>query len=372
MTRVLMLGPEMDAKGGIASVLQMYRQFGLFDQDVAFMPTTRDGSILQKLGFYQRFLEKFAWKLLFDPIKIVHIHTAVKGSFARKAFALCLAKMLGRKTIVHFHGAQFIVFYKKSPFFMKWLIKDMFRNADKILCLNKTCQHNIWKLTGAHAQVLYNPTVLHEPVEPQAKADGTVNFLFMGRLGKRKGVYDLIEAARYITAPNVKIHLYGDGEIEQVRKKIEEAGVSERVQLQGWISGGEKENVFRAAQVLLLPSYNEGLPMSVLEALSYGMPVISTPVGGTPDAVKDGVNGYLIEPGNAKALAEKIDALAQSETLRRSMGEAGYAMAHELFDIRKIINELHTIYQEMDPQAKLIPAAEPVPVKNRLSPHRQA
>ncbi|OGH95159.1 MAG: hypothetical protein A2039_09710 [Candidatus Melainabacteria bacterium GWA2_34_9] len=87
--------------------------------------------------------------------------------------------------------------------------------------------------------------------------------------------------------------------------------------------------------------------MSILEAMSSGLPIISTPVGGTPEAVEDGVNGFLIQPGDYKALAEKIDLLASNKELREQMGQESFRIAKEKFDINIIINQLKELYEEV-------------------------
>jgi len=104
---------------------------------------------------------------------------------------------------------------------------------------------------------------------------------------------------------------------------------------------------YKNADIYILPSYNEGLPMSILEAMTYCLPIISTPVGGIPEAVHDGVNGYLINPGDCKALAEKIELLATDKPLREQMGLASYKLVQEKFDINVIIKQLKEIYQDV-------------------------
>lgn len=338
---VLMIGPAMDAKGGISSVLDLYRQGELFERH-RFLASTTDGSILKRVSYFIDFLERYLRMLMTDPaIRIVHIHIAVRGSVVRKSLVTAIAKLFRKDVILHFHGAQFNVLYGNSPQWLRALIGWSFRTADRVLCLSEDCREHIRDTLGVDAQVMPNPTILQAPVSQQADP---VNFLFMGRLGKRKGVYDIIKAAASLPKEGLKIHLYGDGELDEVRRLVSETGVQDRVLVHGWISGDEKQRIFQQSQVLLLPSYNEGLPISILEALAYGMPVISTPVGGIPDAVRDGMNGYLIAPGDTGALAERIARLAASQALRLEMGAAGFQLAKEKFSLDKILSRLEELY----------------------------
>ncbi len=342
---VLVIGPDLNAKGGIASVLKMYQQAGLFKQN-QFLASTTDGSIIWRVLWFFVFYLRYWWMLLTTPsIHIVHIHLAIRGSLLRKFLVLQTARVLGKKTIVHFHGAQFVVFYQRCSGWMRRLLHRMFFNADEVLCLNQACQKHIQEITGIQAHVLYNPTVLQKPA---IQKTSSIHLLFMGRLCQRKGVYDLIEAARLLPPRQSMIHLYGDGELEQVQQAIQQAGVSDRIIAHGWVSGAEKDTIFQASQVLLLPSYNEGLPISVLEALAHGLPVISTPVGGIPDAVEDGINGFLVQPGDINTLAARIQTLSLSEPLRVQMGQTAYQRAQSHFELSKIMAELHLLYHNVN------------------------
>lgn len=343
---VLMIGPHPEARGGIASVLAMYGEAGFFKKRHKRMASTTDGSIARRILWFMGFLPLYVARLILDwSIDIVHIHLAVRASVARKAVVFYLARALGRRTILHFHGAQFKVFYGNSPGWIRRLITRMFQDADRVICLNHTCRRHIEELVGVSPVVIYNPTRLQTPVR---QGNDPVRFLFMGRIGQRKGVFDLIEAARHIDFTHARIHIYGDGEVEKARDLVMSYRLSQHVHVHGWISGEEKDDVFRSCQVLVLPSYNEGLPISVLEALAYGMPVIATPVGGIPDAVQDGWNGILVRPGDAYALACAINRLAADQSLREAMGEAGYERARQRFEVHTILETLEETYRSLN------------------------
>jgi len=190
----------------------------------------------------------------------------------------------------------------------------------------------------------HNPTVIKELNYNNSEL---VKILFLGRLGKRKGIYDLIDAAKHLKSRNIEIDLFGDGNLEEFKKLIEDNNLQEKVKIMGWISGEKKDEVLRNSDIFILPSYSEGLPMSILEAMAVGLPVISTPVGGIPEAVEDGINGFLVKAGDCVELTKKIDLLADDRALREEMGEQGYRIAKEKFDIKIIIKNLQEIYDEL-------------------------
>lgn len=344
--RVLMVGTERHGKGGIAAVIAMYQEAGLLEQ-VAYLPAYREGALWRQGLFYAGFLARLTWMLATQPsIELVHVHSASRGSFLRKSLAVLVAKAFGKKTLMHIHGAGFNDFYRCSTPFLQRRMTRLLDATDAIIALSGSWKADLQAITGnPNIHVVYNPTVLKQPVQP--KSSGEVTFLFLGRLGERKGVYDIIEAARRLQHSAARIRLYGDGPVGEIQSHVQEAGVGNRVYVGGWIQGDAKAQALQTADVLILPSYNEGLPISVLEALAYGLPVIATPVGGIPEAVEDGRNGYLIAPGDIPALASRIETLAASPEQRRAMAAASYRLAQTKFDLDVIVQQLETVYDTL-------------------------
>lgn len=339
--KVLIIWP--DVKGGMQTVINLYCESEILKNKILTLSSYKDGSIMSNLIFFGKFLVKYINSLLkYRSIKIVHIHTASKGSFLRKSISAIIAKLFNKKVILHIHSGEFLSFYNKSPRFLKRYIKGVLDKCDVVITLNNNLNTSISKkCSNNNIQVLYNPTILkYIPV----RKSNITKVLFLGLMGKNKGVYDIIEAARYIQSDSIQFHLYGNGEVLKVRELVNEYNLKNKVIVHGWISGNDKEKILQESDIFILPSYSEGLPMSILEAISYGLPVISTPVGGIPDAVKDGVNGFLISPGDYKALAQKINAIANDKELSKQMGNESYRIAREKFDINVIINQLDSLY----------------------------
>lgn len=342
---ILVIGPK--AQGGISSVIDLYKNFGLIDNhNVRFLASYKSNNAFLRLLVFSIFLIKYILTLLTNnELRGIHIHSASEGSFYRKYFVYKLAKLFNKKVIYHIHCPVFCEIYKESPIFRQRRIGEVLNGSDLILVL---CEH--WKneisaiCNNKNIQILYNPCLIKEF---EKITTNKINILFMGRIGKRKGVYDIIEAAKSITNPDVEINLYGDGDLKEFEKLINENDLQNKVKLKGWISGDKKDEAYRNADIYILPSFEEGLPMSVLEAMSYKLPVISTPVGGTPEAVEDNVNGFLIETGDYQALAQKINLLAEDKGIREKMGQESLRIAKEKFDVNVIIKQLKEIYDEL-------------------------
>lgn len=344
--KILMIGPNENSCGGMSSVIKLYHESGLLDENVQFLSSYEDGNIPHKIFFFYFFLFKYFSFLLFSrDVKIVHLHIAEKGSFFRKAILCFIAKFFKKKVILHLHGAEFHIFYDKVSKIIKKFITKTFNIADLVIVLSPSWKKYISeKISDSKILILDNPIVIKDI---QNTSNKIINVLFMGRLGARKGTYDIIESGKYIKNKDVIINLYGDGNIEEFKRLITKNDLQDKIKVNGWVSGDKKEEVFKSSDILILPSYNEGLPISILEAIAYGMPIISTPVGGIPEAVEDCVNGFLIQPGDFKALAEKIDILANDRQLREKMGYESYRIAKERFDIKIIMKQLKNIYVGM-------------------------
>ena len=342
---VLMCGTDVSTMGGISSVVRNYIDHGMMERlGVRYMPTHRDGSKLGKVLFY---LGQFPRIVVTMPrVRIVHIHTSQGWSF-RRLFALFLfARIFGRKTVWHVHGSQFDTFYRSAVAPERMLIRYAFRSADAVIALS-----DAWKTSLLTIEPSSKVSVVHNAVNVKAYAmrrdeqHDPVTVLFLGRLGQRKGIYDLLKAIEQLKSERVRFVLAGDGDLDQIRAKIAGAGPANRVDVPGWVSSDRVIGLLRDADIYILPSYDEGLPMGVLEAMAAGLPVVSTPVGGIPEAVLDGVNGFLVDPGDVSALAGRLKSLVDDPEMWSRMSEASRGRAVEAFGMERVEIQLLSLYR---------------------------
>jgi len=345
---VLMVGSDTSVKGGMSTIINLYASSGIFETVSMYLPSHIEGNIFFKTIYFTSFLIKYLYVLIFSSsIKIIHVHSSYNGSFFRKAIILYLAKFFNKKTIFHLNGSQFNIFYEKSFGLIKALIRFTLNKTDLILVVSEQWKKDIEaKHINSRIEILYNPVLVQE-IQKQKEESDLVKALFMGKIGHRKGAYDVLEAAKLINDPKIKITLYGDGETQKLKDLAEKFNLEQNIRIADWISDDKINEAYQNADIYILPSYNEGLPLSVLEAISRGIPVISTNIGGIPEAVKNEVNGFLIEPGDYNLLADKILLLANNKLLRDQMGAEGYKIAKDKFDVNIIINKLMTFYKEL-------------------------
>ena len=145
---------------------------------------------------------------------------------------------------------------------------------------------------------------------------------------------------------NYKLLIGGDGEIEKVQQYIRDNKLDNVAEYIGWISGEEKTKLLNEVDVFVLPSYNEGLPISILEAMSYNLPIISTKVGGIPEILKNEYNGYLINPGDLIALENAISALINNPSKRKLQGKRSGEIVKSFLP-EQVIRQLDYLYKEL-------------------------
>lgn len=346
--KVLMLGPGRDVMGGISTVVNSYYKLGLDKEvELRYVSSMEDGSKLKKLAVAFNSYIEFSRHI--KEYDIVHVHMAAQASFIRKSFFVKKAKKVGKKIIIHQHSADFDDFYfKQSDEKKQNQIKKIFAMADAIIVLSEE-----WaKFFGDNICDPKKIIVLHNGViiPDYVKEDYTDrNVLFLGRLGERKGSYDLLKAIPAILkeVPDAHFYLGGDGDIDQSQIIIDENGLSAHVELLGWVRDGEKEEYLKKCSTFILPSYHEGMPMSVLEAMSYGLATISTNVGGIPQIIENRANGIRIDAGDIVAINDNLVAILSNSTLRSKYGKAAYQTIRKKFNAEGNIDRMVEIYRHL-------------------------
>ena len=337
------------AKGGMLSVVEGYRRSGLFDDcQIRLIATHDDVGLLQRLWLSLRAMGSLLRALLFDRVGGVHLHAAMRGSFWRKSVYAVVARRFGVRVVYHLHGSEMKPFIEGLPAWGRALAVHMLERADAVIVLSHSWQQYVSGLAPkARVHLIPNYIEVGERRFP-IPAD-EVRFLFLGALGKRKGVYDLLPAFAEALRSHGAMRLVvgGDGELAQTRALAAELGVATQVDFLGWVSGDAKRQALERADAFVLPSYNEGLPMSILEAMAFGLPVISTRVGGIPEAVLNGRTGVLLQAGDRAALTAAFLSLAQSNERRQAMGTAGYTLVKSDYSDVAVVPKIKALYKEL-------------------------
>jgi glycosyltransferase involved in cell wall biosynthesis len=346
-----MLGANLEQNGGIATVEKLVLKHAPPDIQIQHITSHDEGSITHRLIVFGRALAAFVWILLRRKTDLVHIHLSDGGSALRKAILTLIGSVFRKPVLMHAHGAEFHSTYFGLPKWAQQGLSGIFRRCDAFIVLSKTWQDFYVLNLGLNTEqvfVLPNPTELPAQVPHRTNAT-KVSLVFFGRIGERKGAFDLIKAFANLPAKlkdRSELILAGDGELEQGRKLVETLNLTQHVTFLGWIDAQARDVLLAKADVFVLPSYNEGLPMALLEAMGWSLPVITTPVGGIPELVTDSKNGLLVNPGDIQHLSEAMQSLIESEDLRLLLGSTARVSVMPL-DIKNYICSLLGIYRSV-------------------------
>lgn len=338
---VLVVGPGPSQVGGVATFLdillsseEIQARYELIHLDTTRMQN--DIGLAGRLSFLniQYFLGQLirliALGIRCRP-KIIHLPVTSSWAFWKMTAFMLVAKALDMRVLMHLHGGKFDQYYRRSPAPVRKLIGLALSRADAVVALSGWWRQFLLVEVrpDIRVEVVTNSVDTMFAKAATAGADSTGReantILFVGALGRRKGVFDILRAVPLVRAqkPEARFLFVGDEETRGQRREIDrvcaEARLGDTVHFLGLVTGLAKLNLFRQATVFVLPSYGENLPYSLLEAMSVGLPVITTPVGAIPEIVEDGYNGFLVQPGDSVALARRVIQLLNDPALCLSM-----------------------------------------------------
>jgi len=349
--RVLTIGPyRKDGKGGMAAVVNNLEPY--YDT-FYYISSTRSKRNFVLMGLYfSSAIIRLIYYILFKRIKIVHIHGASYGSFSRKKILIDISHRLNIKIVYHIHGGEFSLFYDKMKEQDKSsIVKETLDKVDTLIVLSQSWKGFYSQLTDENKIVILNNMVPlpTQNIAYREKSSSVINFLFLGEIVEGKGIFDLLEVInnhRDSLEGSFFLHIGGKGDNARLEREIEDNNLQSMVKFGGWVSGQKKEELLSTCDIFILPSYNEGLPVSILEAMSYGMPVISTTVGGIPELIANEENGFLVEPGDKPALYESITYYLNHREKINIMGKNNKEKVRS-YTPEEVIPHLNNIYKAL-------------------------
>lgn len=347
--KICMVVPNESVKGGIAAVVNGYRGSRLEqDFDILYVQSYVDGNKAQKLlkaiGGYISFLKV----LCGNRIDVVHIHSSFGPSFYRKLPFIWMASMAKIPIINHIHGADFTSFYVNASVGKKRLIHKVYEKCSIIIALSDEWRENLSQIVPREKiAVIENYSILHEEaMGRKRKKEEPYQVLFLGEIGERKGCFDIPYVVKDVVkeVPNVVFVLGGVGKIDEVMQLARKCHCSDYITFPGWVVDKKKDKLLKESDLFFLPSYNEGMPMSILDAMGYGLPVVSTNVGGIPKIVQNQRNGASILPGDKEGFAKNIIEILTHEEKRVAYGKESYEVVKKQYSLDSHINRLEQIY----------------------------
>lgn len=288
--------------------------------------------------------------------EICHIATAFGLSFVKHSVCVVAARLLGCKVLLHPH-CSFYALYERQGRAWQWFFRRIVSLCHGVVVLSSEWKKLSEIVPSCRMYLLPNAIDLasYEDVgreRVESKNDKScLHILYLGFLGKAKGTFDLIRAARTVLRQEqgVVFDLVGAehfaGEMQQLNAQVADACLGKSIHVQPAVTGQQKVEFLRSADIFVYPSYHEGMPMAVIEAMACALPIVATRVGGLPDLVQPGLNGCLVPAGQPDQLADAIRELIVNPQLRHAMQAASFRRAQESFDIEALVFRLLDIYQ---------------------------
>jgi len=301
-------------------------------------------------------LLSFIKALRFFRPDVVHIGTAYGPSFIKHGLMALAARLADCVVIMQFHCHLEKLYPTKSSFLNRFFLM-VTRWCDGLIVLSSNWVNPLKSLTNC--AVVYIPNAIHTriyaaiPREKCPAASNKPRILYLGHIGYQKGIFDLIDAVQQVaeTTRNFSVDLVGEelalGELQTVNQAIHDKSLDDLIHIHPPEYDEKKFQRFKKASIYVLPSHHEGMPMSILEAMAAGLPVVATDVGGIRDQVLDGETGFIVPSGSVKALSEALKQLILDEDKRLAMGAAGRARAQECFDIENKVDALISLYRSL-------------------------
>ena len=371
--KILMIGPRPPQLGGIEFVVDDLLKSKLVEWSQVYhldtsKPKSRSHSQFKSVSGYARSfrrplrisfysfgysiiaLLKILMRLAFGGDQIVNLHSAAYMSFWEKCLFLDLAKLFRKKVVVHIHGSNFDRFVQESRGLQRRLLHAHLRRFDCVIALSP-----LWVKFFADYLPADKIGLSENGIQTEAYAVKVADpapfpcIVFVGEVCQRKGIYDLLDIMPNLVAqlPAVKLIVAGPGEIDQVRQKAENLNLLMRVEFVGPQFGLNKLKFLQQGWCFCLPSYAEVFPVVIIEAMACGLPVVSTQIGGIPDAVVHNETGLLVSAGDRQGLEAALLRILTDQEVRLRMGRQGKQRAFECYDVNMSAAKLQSIYQRV-------------------------
>lgn len=349
---VLMIGEDPTySKGGIVTVFKMILEHPGLRESVKYYPiyVGRLGNIVTKIWSWLRGTMKLCMRV--NKADIVHIHYAAGTNFILYCLVSRILKIIGKKIVFHNHAADFREFYNELPGTVKKWINNTLKRIDINIVLSDSWLEWYREIMPEANWVVLRNAVPFEPdmSSMRRSEDNCRHVLFMGRMEARKGIFDLLDVIPGILkiGKAIKFMIARDGEVERVQAIVEEKGLREYVNVTGWLDIEKTRAAQGWADILVLPSYNEGLPMVLLESMAIGAVPIVSYAGGIAEVVKDRYNGLLVKAGDTKSLGDAFLKLLNDVKLLQKLSSNAIKTIESSFSYNGYSQKLYKLYRDL-------------------------
>lgn len=349
--KVCMIVQDPNVKGGIAAVTGGYYNSRLEkDFDITYVESYCDGGKLTKLFKALKAYREFRHVLRANRPDLVHVHSSFGPSFFRKYPIIQMAYNAGIPIVNHIHGSALDELYTNAPDWKKRMVEKSYGECTKLIVLSEEWKKKISAIVPAEKiEVVPNYSVIVPEMISEKSLEerfAKKQILYLGRFDELKGVVDIPAIADIVKRkfPEVKFVLGGTGETGPTENEIKRLHLEDTVLMPGWIRGDEKLKLLKESSIFLLPSHMEAMPMSILEAMGYALPIVSCEVGGIPQVVSKDVNGRLYRPQDVDGMADGIISYFSDKASWEEASRQSLRLADEGYSFETHLNKLEEIY----------------------------
>lgn len=347
------IGPALNVKGGVTPVehelLKYAHTKGYLTRHFA---TSVNGNFLRKISALATSLLQFLFFILKDNkehLLVGHFMTVGYNSFRRKILFGLILSFFNIKYIVHLHSYNFFFYYETISPLENVVVKYLLDRAALILVVSKEIKDKLSEMGFLKTRILYNPVTVGNVKQKGKSIKYGLEMLVLARYAKEKNIDFLIECVnriREMKIPMPFLRVYGYGDRKYYNNIVQKEGLRDYVFLADWIEGLEKERAMCEADVFVLASNYEGLPVFLLEGLALGKPILASDVPGCREAVVDGYNGFLFKCMDIEDFCVKYQKLLRDGEMVE-YGKMSKKIYREKYTRKIFIRNLDSVYTAM-------------------------
>ena len=292
-------------------------------------------------------LARIAWGRINGGLAGVHVNMGERMSLFRKGVIIGACRAMGVPVVVHLH-AQMEHFYRALPPWLQRLTRRAFVMATGVVVIGPAARRfvvDVLRVPARRVDIIINgvPEAIVDAGED--RGDGPCRLLFVGNLSDRKGLLDLLHALASLDTSGLQVTIAGGGDVARYRRRARELGLDSLVRFEGWCDQARTRQLLAASHVLVLPSYDEVLPLAILEALAHGVAVVTTPVGEIPALLTHGSNALFVPPGDPAGLAAGLQQVLREPGLREKLARNGRRLYEERFGLADFFGRVASVHR---------------------------
>ena len=345
--------PAPSSTGGMRMITQMYFNAEIFKKPgYYYFNTYYSWGESKFIRIFQSIIHKlhFSWFLLANQIDMVYVMSSSYWGFYDKVFYCLITRLLGKKSVLNPVGGHFKFFYKRNRF-NRFFVPMMLRIPNGVIS-GTTYWFNYFKHSFNIKQLknIPNPVIVPSVTREFSASQTSLIITFLARIEKEKGVLVFTDVVKKSLDSGQRDHFIIAGKgpaLEQVNKELSKYVGTGQLEILGFVSEEEKQQIFKRTDIYVLPTEFEVLPVSLLEAMSYGCVVIATNVGGIPDAVKDGITGILLEEISEKTISKIIRKLDSDRDCMVQLGKEARIRMQLSYSLEVVLKEQMKFFLEL-------------------------